>query len=46
MMAVPSKIKSRAYVTGVVKAPHNVEESIEETPFVAKAVYPPIVTLA
>jgi hypothetical protein len=46
MTAVPSKIKSRAYVTGVVKALHKVEESMDETPFVARAVYPPIAALA
>lgn len=31
-----------AYVTGVVKAPTKLVESIDDTPLVAKAVYPPV----
>ena len=35
-------MKIRTYVTGVANARHNVEESMEETPLVARAVYPPV----
>ena len=37
-MAVERSTKRSAYVTGVVNAPNNVDESMEETPFVASAV--------
>jgi hypothetical protein len=40
-MAVPMRTTNKAYVTGVVKALQSVEESIDATPFVDKAVYPP-----
>jgi hypothetical protein len=38
MTAVLSKTNIKAYVTGVVKAPKRVEDSMEETPFVASTV--------
>jgi hypothetical protein len=38
MTAVPRRITTRTYVTGVVKARHKVEDNIEETPLVARAV--------
>jgi hypothetical protein len=40
-MAVPTRTTKRAYVTGVVKALQSVDESIDATPFVERAVYPP-----
>lgn len=43
MTAVPSRMKMRTYVTGVLKAPSSVDDNMEETPLVAKAVYPPAI---
>jgi hypothetical protein len=40
-MAVERRTKASAYVTGVVKAARKLVESIDETPLVARAVYPP-----
>jgi hypothetical protein len=41
MMAVPTRIATRQYVSGVVNAFQRVEDSIEATLFVESAVYPP-----
>jgi hypothetical protein len=46
MTAVPTKTATSAYVTGVVSALQSVDDSIEATPFVERAVYPPINILA
>lgn len=37
-MAVPRRMKTRTYVTGVVKALQSVDESMDETPLVERAV--------
>jgi hypothetical protein len=39
--AVEIRTAKRAYVTGVVRALQSVEESIDATPLVERAVYPP-----